>query len=414
MSTLEKIDRRKNIILLFLVFVFSAAFIDHLRISSYFLYEVFLSISCVGFVVYMIISKRLILLKHWITIPYLLIIVWSLAEMLLFDGLKYAPKFFVYALVEIFVFINIVVNFVDKENYGSFIRYTCWVFMALSFILMGYYFSHGVFINFNSFGQSYSKYLLGFGAVCGYYLMLTERKVVYGVLTYVLLILCVLSLVRKMWLALFFAVVVITVLYLIGPARITLDKKEYRKSVYMILSLLLAIIIAGAALIVFVPRFNFAALESLGSVDLAETSYSDMARRLLNETAIERFMQSPIIGNGWGDRLYLAEAGINSIFHNCYLAVLCQLGLIGFVLYYGVFTYPLVRSIMIMKKKEYFHYGLFILTLWIFAAIILYYMPINRMPYYLWGPPLTFTLIFEAWAAKKNIVLRLKKRSSQA
>ena len=417
MSTLDKIDRRKNIIILFLAFVFCSAFIDKnnpdIHISVYYLYEVLLSLSCVVAGAYLLFAKRIVVLKHWITIPFVLIIVWSLAEMLLFDGLKLAPKFFIYALVEMFLFINLVINFVDKDKYDGLIKYTCWVFMGLSLMLTCYYFFQGRFINFNP-GQSYTKYLLGFGALGCYYLMLTKRKVTYGVLTYIFLILCVLSLVRKMWLALFITFIVITVIYLLGPDKKALGKKEFRKSVYMILCLLLALIVSAGVLLLFVPQMYDALVESLGNVNLGETSVSDMSRRLLNAAAIEKFAQSPIIGNGWGDRYFIESLGINSLFHNCYLSVLCQLGAIGFILYYGVFTYPLVRSVMMLKKKEHFYYGLFILALWLFSAIILYYRPLNRMSYYLWGLPFIFALIYEAWAFKKNIVLRWKRKSSQA
>lgn len=414
MNTIEKIGQKRNCMLILLAFVFCAAFIDRnipkIQISVYFLYEMVLILSCVIAGVYVLFVKKIFLLKHWITIPFFLIIVWSLAEMLLFpEGLKIAPKFFIYAIVEMFIFINIAINFVERENYGRFIEYTCWVFIALSLGLTGYYFSQGVFINFNSFGQSYTKYILGFGAVCSFYLMLTKRKVSYGALTYILLVFSVLSLIRKMWLALFFTFVIMTVIYLAGPAKKVLTKKEYRKTIYLILALLLAIIVAAAALMIFVPRMFDALIESLGSINLGETSTSDMSRRLMNEAQIEKFMQSPIIGNGWGDKIFIEELDFGFIYHNCFLSVLCQLGLIGFILYYGVFAYSLVKSIMMMKNEAYFPYGLFILAQWIFAAIVLFYRPLNRMSYYLWGPPVIFTLIFEAWQAKKTIVLRLRK-----
>ena len=417
MNTIEKIDRRRNIIVLLLAFVLGAAFIDKhqpdIYISDYYIYEVLLFLTCIMAGAYVLCAKKIVLIKHWITIPFVLIILWSLAEMRLFpEGLKYAPKFFIFALAEMFIFINIVINFVDKENYGDFIKYICWVFMALSFLLAGYYFSQGVFINFNSFGQSYTKYLLGFGAFGCYYLMLSKRKTVYGILTYLLLVLCVLSLVRKMWLALLITFVVITVIYLAGPPRKALTKKEYRKTIYMILALLLAIVVAAASLMIFVPRMVEAAIESLGSINLAETSLSDMSRRLMNAAAIEKFLQSPIIGNGWGDKIYIEKLDVKSLYHNCYLSVLCQLGLIGFILYYGVFAYPLVKAIQMMRKREHFYYGLFLLGLWLFSAVNLFYRPLNRMSYYLWGPPLIVTLAFESWAANKTISLGWKKRQA--
>lgn len=100
--------------------------------------------------------------------------------------------------------------------------------------------------------------------------------------------------------------------------------------------------------------------------------------------------------------MYIEELGKHSLYHNSFLAVLTKLGLIGFILYYGVFAYTLVRSILIIfQKPEHFLYGLFILAFGVFAAVTLFYRPLNRMSYYLWGPPFMFLLVYEAWADKK-------------
>lgn len=410
MLLIKKIGRNKNIILLFLAFVFCAAFIDHIRIFSYFLFELSLGFLCLLVFAYAIFRRKLTVIRHYIIIPFFLIIVWAVIEMFLFDGQKYAPKYFIYALIEILLVSMIAIQFTDRDNYRDLIKYTCWVFTLLAFILIGYYFSQGVFVNYNDFGQSYSKYLIGFAALSCYYLTLSERKIVYEILTLVFLIFSMLSTIRKMWLALFVAFVVMTILYLFGPARKVLKREEYRKSLLLIGSLGVSVIIGAALFLAVFPEFNGAVAQSTGGI----VSSGDNLRSALNRDAIEQFKQSPVIGNGWGDRVHIEELNQNSLYHNAYLAVFVQLGLIGFLLYYGVFTYSLVRSIMIISKKpQYFNYGLFILALWLFAAVILNYCPLNRMSYYLWGPPFVFTLIFDAWEANKKYAIRFGKKETR-
>lgn len=399
-------EKTKKVFLFILAAVFCSVFIDNIKVSDYYLFEVLLGLSCIVTLIYIVFAKKVFITKHYILIPFFLIIIWSIIEMFLFNGQKYAPKYFIYALIEIFLFINITINFVDKENYKNFIKYTCWIFSLLAFVLIGYYFSQGVFVNYNDFGQSYSKFLIGFAALSCYYLTLSERKITYGILTFVFLIFSMLSTIRKMWLALFIAFVIISILYLLGPAKKILKKKEYRKSLLLIGSLGIAVVIAAALLFVIYPKFTSTVDQSVTS----NVSNGDILRGILNRDAIQRIKQSPIIGNGWGDRVYIEELGKHSLYHNSFLAVFAQLGLIGFVLYYGVFAYTLVKSVLIMfRKPEYFLDSLFILALWLFAAVTLYYRPLNRMSYYLWGVPFIFTLIFEKWEKNKNILLKFQK-----
>lgn len=405
MNIIEKIDQWKNMIIFFLAFVFCAALVE-VRIFGYFIYELSLVFAFLISGIYILISKRIMLSKNFILIPLFLLIVWSLIVMQLFEGMKYLPKYFLFALVQSFIFINLTLNFVaDKDNFDNFIQSICWVFIGLAFILTGHYFSNGIFINFNEIDLSSLKYLLGFGAVCSFYLMLVKRKVLNMILTYVLIILSMLSLVRKMWLALFIIFVVVSIIYLFR-AKILIKKEEYRKTKLLIFGLLLMIVISSI-LCLFIPKFNSSAMESLGSVNLASISEGDDKRRLLNIAAIDTIRESPIIGNGWGDRVYIEEYDFHSLYHNCFLSVWCQLGLIGLVLYAGIFVYSLIKSIKMIAKKQYFFDGLFILAMWIFSAIILFFRPLNRMSYYLWGIPFILTLVFEALGENKIKSFRL-------
>lgn len=412
-------DKRTRIAIVFLAILFCTAFTDLIRVFSYFLFEIALVFTCVLLCVYVILTKKIVLLKHEVIIPYFLLIIWSVVEMFLFDGLKYAPKYFIYALLEIFIFVNVAIHFVGKTNYGDFIKYTCWAFIAFAFLLLGYYFSKGIFYNFNGAIINDSKYLIGLATVGSYYLLLRERKTVYAVLTYVFLVFSILSFIRKMWLALFVTFVIITILYVIRSAKI-LAKREFRHQIYRIAAILLAITLTGIMLFVLFPplhaRTGYILGEDLPQTEESDERYevminSDLFRRYLNQYAIDAIKKSPIIGNGWGDRLHVAEMNLNSLYHNVFLSAFAQLGIIGFVLYTGVYIYPLIRAIVILcRKRQYYDYGLLILALWLFTFIVLYYRPLNRMSYYLWGPPLIFTLIFDVWEAKKYLALDLHKR----
>ena len=320
----------------------------------------------------------------------------------MFDGLKYAPKYFIYALIELFILANLLIQFVDRENHGLFIKYTCCIFIGLAVILTGYYIANGEIINSNDFGQSYSKYLLGFAAIGCYYLLLTERKTVYGVLSFLLLIPSMLSANRKLWLALFVVYVIMTILYLWGPIRKNIDKKERKKLLCIVCSLLSALVICAVVFLILVPKVSRTVDQTFGNIQ--ETG--DMIRRYVNIYAINAFKQSPIIGNGWGDRIYINELGQSNMYHNSYLSILAQLGLVGFLLYLGAFVYPLVKAIMIMfKKRQYFDYALFVLALWLYAAIVIYFRPLNRMSYYIFGPPFILAMVFDAWEAGKRICI---------
>jgi len=408
MTVLDKLKPRKNIFISFIAFVFCAIFIDQIKIADYYLFEVLLGLSCILTLIYVFLLRKVLIIKRYVLIPFFLLIIWSIIEMFIFkEGLKYAPKYFIYALIEIWILVNLVIQFIDKDNHDLFIKSTCWIFIGLAVILTGYYISQGVIINSNDFGQNYSKYLLGFGAIGSYYLLLSERKTTYGILSYLLLVPSILSANRKLWLALFVVYVVMTVLYLWGPKQKNIDKDERKKLFLIVILLLAALIISGIIFITSFPQVSGTVTQTFGDVKSA----GDTIRKYVDIHAIDNFLRSPIIGNGWGDRIYIPELGRSNMYHNSFLSILSQLGLIGFLLYCGVFAYSIVNAFVIMfKKTQYFDYGLLILALWLYSVIVLYFRPLNRMSYYLVGPPLIFSLVFDAWEAKKYLALDLHKR----
>ena len=409
MKALAVSNQRKNIILpsiFFLSLVYCTSFVDLIKISEYHLFEVIFGLSCLATLAYVLMARRILIVKHYITVPFLLIIVWSLVEMMLFDGLKYAPKYFIFALIETWIFINLAVQYVTEENHKSFITYTCWIFMGMAIVLTGFYLSKGIFVNFNDYGNTFTKYVIGFAAICSYYLLFTEGKPAYGVLSYIFVTLSILSTIRKMWIALFVVYVAMTIIYLWGPIRKTIDRKKYKKIFITVLALLMAIIITGALFLTLVPKVNSTVDQTLGD----EKTAGDISRQYLNSHAIHRFLESPIIGNGWGDRkIYIPAIDRTNMYHNTYLSILAQLGLIGGVLYFGVFAYSLIKAFIIMfTKPHYFNYGLFIMAIWLFLAVLFNYKPLDRMTYYGWGFPLIFTIVFETWEAKKNLCIGKK------
>ena len=69
--------KKELLIIFFLAFVLCAAFIDHIKVSDYYLFEVLLGLSCMGTLVYALIYRKVLLVKHYILIPFFLLIVWS-------------------------------------------------------------------------------------------------------------------------------------------------------------------------------------------------------------------------------------------------------------------------------------------------------------------------------------------------
>lgn len=70
-------------------------------------------------------------------------------------------------------------------------------------------------------------------------------------------------------------------------------------------------------------------------------------RFMLYSSAISYFFENPVFGIGWGKFAILED--ITGV-HNIYLQLLCETGIIGFVIVCGLLIYMLVKSIQIYKR----------------------------------------------------------------
>ena len=90
-------------------------------------------------------------------------------------------------------------------------------------------------------------------------------------------------------------------------------------------------------------------LKLLGTMNIIEyeNDYSSSQRVKYTAKAIELWKKNPIIGGGYNN--VSVNSGFNTYSHNNYIEVLCSVGLIGFIFYYGYIIFLLCRS---LKYKE--------------------------------------------------------------
>ena len=86
------------------------------------------------------------------------------------------------------------------------------------------------------------------------------------------------------------------------------------------------------------------------NIEGANYSYSTDARMNMVELGLEAFKTHPFFGGGW---YYFSEyTGIGSYSHNNFIEILVTYGIFGFLLYYGMYFFIIVKLIKIIKKED--------------------------------------------------------------
>lgn len=96
-------------------------------------------------------------------------------------------------------------------------------------------------------------------------------------------------------------------------------------------------------------------LDFLGQIGIdvpgARYSYSTDIRLQMIQIGWEAFLQSPIFGSGW---FYFSEySGLETYSHNNYIELLVTYGIVGIVLYYGMFIYLLTSIFKRLRHNDY-------------------------------------------------------------
>lgn len=97
-------------------------------------------------------------------------------------------------------------------------------------------------------------------------------------------------------------------------------------------------------------------VKSIVNDDIETFDNSTRDRTLMRKEATQYFKESPIYGNGISSFMYKFgdKYGIYLYSHNNYLEILCDLGIIGFIIYYSWFLRSVIFLIKrILSKKDY-------------------------------------------------------------
>lgn len=96
----------------------------------------------------------------------------------------------------------------------------------------------------------------------------------------------------------------------------------------------------------FLPRLGSTFIRIENNVDANEIS---TGRLVLWQIAIEKFIESPIVGNGWNSFRYFNPRMFNA--HNTYIQFLCEIGLLGFISVVTLFISLYIKSFLLLRKS---------------------------------------------------------------
>lgn len=93
-------------------------------------------------------------------------------------------------------------------------------------------------------------------------------------------------------------------------------------------------------------------LKLLGTMNVIdyENDYSSTQRVKYTSRAIELWEKTPIFGGGYNN--VKINSGYNTYSHNNYIEILCTVGIIGFVVYYGYIVYLLYRLLRYRIRRK--------------------------------------------------------------
>lgn len=150
------------------------------------------------------------------------------------------------------------------------------------------------------------------------------------------------------------------------------NKSIAKKILNLLIALSLIFILINALFKVeFIYKIIGVRVESFINGLLMGTKGDDDIRYKFAELGIQYFMQNPILGVGIDNYRFklLYDIGLDTYSHNNYVEILSNLGIIGFVSYYWIYIYILIRVF-----KEYIYANdksLIIIGLLVMVSIVI-------------------------------------------
>jgi O-antigen ligase len=224
-------------------------------------------------------------------------------------------------------------------KYGGLVAYID----AMEFGRMG-----GQIANENMFGM-----LFGSAAICAAYYMLVEKKWLHLVSVVLFAFFALSSGSKKA------ALMIVAGIFCISAIHFGI--KKFYKTL-----LICAAALAIAWLVLQLPVFRVIQRRIEAMLTGNDTTGSDDARKHMIRTGFRMFLEKPILGYGLNNFRDFYVSGQYS--HNNYTEVLVSGGLVGFVLYYGMYLVPLCK-LFLGKHRKYVWKNRIYLMLLVWVAI---------------------------------------------
>ena len=181
-------------------------------------------------------------------------------------------------------------------------------------------------------------------SLASYYLMMKHKKIKWGILLITFILPLMLSASRKAIIMFVFAITIYSLLKSSNPVRLV-------KNIFFLLigSVLIFALIMNVEFLYNIIGYRMEGLlnvfSSSGSVD-----GSTALRTRMISKGIELFSNNPILGYGVGGYTYVS--GFDTYSHNNFIEVLVGTGLVGFLIYYSLYTFILVSLIRNIRFEE--------------------------------------------------------------
>ena len=161
--------------------------------------------------------------------------------------------------------------------------------------------------------------------------------------------------------ALLFAIGVIIILY--AGARQMIISVFLVLLLWVVLTFKKSGVIIGAAMILLIPVFYAAstALSTLFESTVEEGYVEGGGRGLWLLAGVQLFLDSPLWGVGFGR--YNLLGNYDTYPHNLFVELLCELGILGFVVLLAVFVVMLILGRKYFKRYFYYFAGLFFMSM---------------------------------------------------